>query len=100
MWRNKEKNDLRCRKINDLAQYGRCECLYFDGFEASDAESAQDSKKFVKNYINNKSDGELNDHDYYRIYRIGLKKEKNGNKYQQILRSKFTEHENATPRYV
>lgn len=65
-----------------------------------DPKATPDCNKFVKNYINSKSDVELNDHEYYHIYRIGLKKEKNGNKYQQIIRSKFTEHENATPRYV
>ena len=41
---------------------------------------------------------ELDDHGYYRIHRIGLKKEKNGNKYEQIIGRKFSEQENATPR--
>ena len=80
-----EQDDLRCRKIDDLEQYGRRECLRFDGFEVSDAESSADCCKIVKDYIKNELKVELNDDDYYRIHRIGLKREKNGNKYQQII---------------
>ena len=67
----KEKDDLRCRKINGLAQYGRCECFRFDGFEVSDAKSKPDGNKFFKDYINNKSKIELDDHDYYASTELG-----------------------------
>ena len=80
-----EQDDLQCRKIDNLEQYGRLECLHLDGFEVSDAELSADCSKIVKDYIKNKLKVELNDDDYYRIHRIGLKKEKNGNKYQQII---------------
>ena len=80
-----EQDDLRCRKIDDLEQYGRRECLRFDGFEVSDAESSADCCKIVKDYIKNELKVELNDDDYYRIHRNGLKREKNGNKYQKII---------------
>ena len=43
-----EPDDLRCRKIDDLEQYGRCECLRFDGFEVSDTEISADCSKIVK----------------------------------------------------
>ena len=32
-----EQDDLLCRKIDDLEQYGKCGCLRFDGCEVSDA---------------------------------------------------------------
>ena len=43
---------------------------------------------------------DLNDDDSCRIRRIGLKKEKNGNKYQQITDKfrNFSEQENGKPR--
>ena len=58
-----EQDDLRCRKIDDSA----------------------DCSKIVKDYIKKELKVELNDDDYYRIHRIGLKREKNDNKYQQII---------------
>ena len=65
-----EQDDLRCRKIDDLEQYGRRECLRFDGFEVSDTEISADCSKIVKDYIKNELKLELNDDDYYRIHRI------------------------------
>ena len=65
-----EQDDLRCRKIDDLEQYGRRECLQFDGFEVSDTEILADCSKIVKDYIKNELKLELNDDDYYRIHRI------------------------------
>ena len=53
--------------------------------ECSDAESSADCSKIVKDYIKNKLKVELNDDDYYRIHRIALKREKNGNKYQKTI---------------
>ena len=46
-----EQEHLRYRKIDDLEQYGRRECLRFDGFEVSDAESSADCCKIVKDYF-------------------------------------------------
>ena len=84
-----EQDDLRCRKIDDLEHYGRRECLRFDRFEVSDAESTADCCKIVKDYIKHELKVELNDDDYYRIHRIGLKRDKNGNKYQQSIVHEF-----------
>ena len=70
-----EQDDLWCRKIDDLEQCGRCECLCFDGFEVSDAESSADCSKIVKDYIKKELKVELNDDDYYCIHRIGLTRE-------------------------
>ena len=81
-----KQDDLRCRKIDNLEQCGRRECLRFDGFKVSDAESSADCSKIVKDYVKNELKVKLNDDDdYYRIRRTGLKREKNGNKYQQIM---------------
>ena len=71
-----EQDDPRFRKIDDLDQYGRCECLRFDGFEVCDVESSADCSKIVKDYIKNELKVELNDDGYYRIHRIELKKKK------------------------
>ena len=46
-----EQDNLRCRKMDDLEQYSRRECLPFDGFEVSDAESSADCRKIVKDYF-------------------------------------------------
>ena len=43
-----EQDDLRCRKIDDLEQYSWRECLHFDGFEVSDAESSADCCKLSR----------------------------------------------------
>ena len=75
-----KQDDLRCRKIDDLEQYGRREGLRFDGFEVSGDESSADCSKIVKDYIKKGLKVELNDDNYYCIHRIGLKREKNGNK--------------------
>ena len=80
-----EQDDLQCRKINDLEQYGKSKCLCIDGFKVSDTESSAACSKIVKDYIKNELKVELNDDDFYRIHRIGLKREKSGNKYQQII---------------
>ena len=80
-----KQNDLWCRNIDNLEQYGRRECLHFDKFEVSDAESSADCSNIVKYYIENELEVELNDDDYYLIHKIGLKREKNGDKYQQII---------------
>ena len=47
MFLNKQ-DDLRCRKMDDLEQYGGRESLCFDGFEVSDAEPSADCGKIVK----------------------------------------------------
>ena len=47
MFLNKQ-DDLRCRKMDDLEQYGGRESFCFDGFEVSDAESSADCSKIVK----------------------------------------------------
>ena len=80
-----KQDDLRCRKSDNLEQCGRRECLRFDGFKVSDDESSADCSKIVKDYVKNELKVKLNDDDYYRIRRTGLKREKNGNKYQQIM---------------
>ena len=79
-----KQDDLQCRKIY-LEQYGGRECLRFDGFEVSDTKSPADRSKIVKDDIKNELKVELNDDDYYSIARIGLKREKNGNKYRQTI---------------
>ena len=63
----------------------RRECLRFDEFEVSDAESSADCGKILKNYIKNELKVELIDDNYHRIHRIGLKREMTGNKYQKII---------------
>ena len=85
MIREIDQGDLRCRKINNLEQYGRRKCLHFDGLEVSDPESSAHCSKIVHDYIKTTLKVQLNDDDYYCIHRIGLKREENGNKYQQII---------------
>ena len=85
MIREIDQGDLRCRKINNLEQYGRRKCLHFDGLEVSDPESSAHCSKIVHDYIKTKLKVQLNHDDYYCIHRIGLKREENGNKYQQII---------------
>ena len=46
-----DQDHLRWRKVDDLEQCGRLECLHFDGFEVSDAESTANYSKIVKDYI-------------------------------------------------
>ena len=79
-----KQDDLQCRKIY-LEQYGGRECLRFDGFEVRDTKSSADRSKIIKDDIKSELKVELNDDDYYSIARIGLKRERNGNKYRQTV---------------
>ena len=78
------QDELKSRKIDDLEQYGRREYLRFSGFEVKENESKEEFESKVKGYIKNCLTVHIEESEFNRIHRIGLKINKNGKVFQQI----------------
>ena len=79
------QGELKSRKIDDLEQYGRRESVRFSGFEMKENESKEECEDAVKRYCKNSLKVDIKESENSRNYRIGLKIEKNGKTFQQII---------------
>ena len=80
------QDKLKARKLDDLEQYGRRECLRFNGFQTKPNESSENCAKMVKQYIRNTLKVEVDDNDFNRIHRIGQKyRRDDGKECQQVV---------------
>ena len=67
------QHELKARKLDDLEQYGRRECLRSSGFEVMEKETNEECESRIKNYNKATLKIDIGENDYNRIHRVGPK---------------------------
>ena len=67
------QDELKSRKIDDLVQYGRRESVRFCGLEVKGNESKEECEHVVKSCIRNSLNVDIEESEYNRFHKIGLK---------------------------